>query len=157
MADTTFLPLGWLRAGRAAANDRLFQTLGDVSPGLLWVLDPARRFLHVNHAWEEFTGSNLDQSNDLGWERFHHPDDLAGVRAQWERALEDGRPFDTEVRCRRRDGKFRWMLTHVVRLNDNSGQHWVGTSVDVDDFKQIHTELERSERHLIDLFENAAI
>src|SRR3954471_23853393 len=116
MADTTFLPLAWLRSGRTSSNERLFSALGEVAPGLLWVVDGARRFLYVNRAWQDYTGSSLDQSNDLGWEQFHHPDDLDALEGQWHQAIEQGRKFDIEVRYRGRDGGYRWMFTRVVPL-----------------------------------------
>jgi len=157
MADTTFLPLGWLRSGRRGPDgQRLFQTLGEVAPGLLWIVDVERRFLYVNRAWEEFTGSGLHPSNDLGWEQFHHPDEVDEIRGQWARATERGRRFEMQIRYRRADGEFRWMLTRVVPLGDTAGQsqYWVGTSVDIDDLKRAQAELQRRERDLADFFEN---
>src|SRR4051812_28599407 len=157
MADTTFLPLGWLKSGRREPDGlRLFQALGEAAPGLLWIVDAERRFLYVNRAWEEFTGSSLHPSNDLGWEQFHHPDDVDEIRRQWGQATERGRSFEMEIRYRRADGEFRWMLTRVVPVGDTAGQspYWVGTSVDIDDLKRAHAELQRRERDLADFFEN---
>jgi two-component system cell cycle sensor histidine kinase/response regulator CckA len=160
VADTTFLPLGWFRTGRGGpASEHLFQTLGEVAPGLLWIVDADRRFLYVNQAWEDYTGSSLKQSNDLGWEQFHHPDELDAVRRQWLQAIDRGRKFEMEIRYRRHDGEFCWMLTRVVPIGDARGQSrfWVGTSVDIDDFKRAQARLQRSERDLADFFENASI
>src|SRR3954470_5347095 len=159
MADTTFLPLAWLRSGRRAPDgQQLFQTLGEVAPGLLWIVDAEHRFLYVNRAWEEFTGSSLQGSNDVGWEQFHDPAELAGIQGQWRLAMAQGRRFEMETRYRRADGEFRWMLSRVVPLGDTAGQsqYWVGTCVDIDDLKRTQADLQRRERDLADFFENAS-
>ena len=64
-----------------------------------------------------------------------------------------------ELRYRRHDGVYRWMLARVVPLRDSDGrlQHWVGTSVDIEDLKQAGAELQRREQELTDFFENAAV
>ena len=161
-----FLPLEELRpaqsrevSGAPSASERLFQILGDVAPGFLWIVDTNGRFLYTNRTWEEFTGSDLGQLNALGWEQFNHPDELDAVRLKWSEAIEQGRPFEMELRYRRHDGEYRWMLARVVPLRDAEGQvqNWVGTSVDIDDLKRTQAELERSQRYLGDFFEHASI
>jgi PAS domain S-box-containing protein len=162
----TFLPIEDLRPGQSreggdpsSTSERLFQTLGDVAPGFLWVADTNGRFLYTNRTWEEYTGSNLDQLNTLGWERFNHPDEVDEVRRKWSEAVEQGRRFEMELRYRRHDGEYRWMLARVVPLLDGEGQvqSWVGTSVDINDLKRIQAELHRNQRDLEDFFENASI
>jgi PAS domain S-box-containing protein len=51
------------------------------------------------------------------------------------------------------------MLARTVPLRDSEGrlQHWVGTSVDIEDLKQAESELRRREQELTDFFENAAL
>jgi PAS domain S-box-containing protein len=146
-------------SGAPVTSDRLFQILGDVAPGFLWIVDADGRFLYTNRTWEEYTGSNLDQLNALGWEQFNHPDELDAVRRKWSEAIEHGRLFETELRYRRHDGVYRWMLARVVPLRDAEGQvqNWVGTSVDIEDLKRTQAELDRNQRDLGDFFENASI
>jgi PAS domain S-box-containing protein len=166
VADATFLPLEKLRPGQSpevsgapSTSERLFQILGDVAPGFLWIVDTTGRFLYANRTWEEYTGSDLDQLNALGWEQFNHPDELGAVRLKWTEAIEQGRPFEMELRYRRHDGEYRWMLARVVPLRDGEGeiQNWVGTSVDIDELKRAQAELSRSQRDLGDFFETASI
>ena len=162
----TFFPIDELRPGQrqevadtSATSEQLFQILGAVAPGLLWVADTQGRFLYTNRTWEEYTGSDLDQLNALGWERFNHPDEVAEVGRKWSEAVEQGRRFEMELRYRRHDGEYRWMLARVVPLKDGKGQvqNWVGTSVDIDELKRTQEELHRSQRDLGDFFENASI
>src|SRR4029077_8357494 len=97
--------------------------------------------------------------NAVGWEGFSHPDELGALRLKWTEAIEQRRPFEMELRYRRHDGEYRWMLARVVPLRDAEGeiQNWVGTSVDVDDLKRAQAELGRSQRDLGDFFETASI
>jgi two-component system cell cycle sensor histidine kinase/response regulator CckA len=166
VADATSLPLEERRRTRSreapgalSPSERLFQILGDVAPGFLWIVDTNGRFIYTNRTWEEYTGSNLDQLNALGWEQFNHPDDLDAVRRKWSDVIEQGGRFEMELRYRRHDGEYRWMLARVVPLRDGEGQiqTWVGTSVDIEDLKRAQSELHRSQRELGDFFENASI
>jgi PAS domain S-box-containing protein len=122
-------------------------------------VDTDGRFIYTNRTWEEYTGSDLDQLNEFGWEQFNHPDDLDAVRRKWGEAIEQGRPFEMELRYRRHDGEYRWMLARVVPMRDAEGrvQNWVGTSVDIEDLKRTQAELYRSQRDLGDFFEHASI
>jgi two-component system cell cycle sensor histidine kinase/response regulator CckA len=145
--------------GSGFATERLYQSLGDSAPGFLWVADASGRFVYVNRTWEEFTGSNLEQLNETGWEVFNHPGEVDRVRARWSQAVERGEQFEMELRYRRRDGEYRWMLARVAPLQGPAGQieGWVGTSVDIHQLKQVQEELHRREQELSDFIENAAI
>src|SRR5687768_14027628 len=140
-------------------NVGLHGALGDLVPGFLWLVDAEGRFVYVNKSWEQFTGSNLDELNASGWEQFNHPDEVDQVRERWTRAVEQGQQFEMELRYRRHDGEYRWMLARVVPLQDSTGQlqGWLGTSVDIDELKQTQEALHRSEQELSDFFENAAV
>jgi PAS domain S-box-containing protein len=164
LGDATFVPLEEFRSGRnrgvsGPSDDRLFSILGDVAPGFLWVVDTQGRCIYANPRWQDYTGADLVQLNAPGWERFNHPDEIHEARRRWSEAIEQGGPFEMELRYRRHDGQFRWMLTRVVPLRDAEGQtrHWVGTAVDIDDLKRTQDELRRSQRDLGDFFENASI
>jgi two-component system cell cycle sensor histidine kinase/response regulator CckA len=148
MTETT-LPTG----------EQWYQALGDVAPGFLWLTDLSGRILYVNRTWEEYTGSSLDEINTGGWAQFNHPDELAEVQERWDRAVKLGQTFEMELRYRRHDGVYRWMLARVSPYRDADGQiqSWVGTSVDIDDLKRTEAALRRQEQELSDFFESATI
>ena len=165
MGDATFLPLGETRGSESRAalgipeGDRLYRTLGDVAPGLMWVADADRRVVYANRVWEEYTGSSLAALEQVGWEQFIHPDELDQVSEKWRQAVLDGRQVEMELRYRRHDGRYRWMVTRVVPLRGDSGEvrSWVGTLTDIDELKHTQDQLHRSERELTDFFENASV
>ncbi|HEX6433231.1 MAG TPA: PAS domain S-box protein, partial [Gemmatimonadales bacterium] len=105
-----------------------------------------------------YTGSSLDQLNEKGWEQFNHPAELSQVQTLWQQAVQRGEQFEMDLRYRRSDGKYRWMLARVVPLRGSAGiEGWVGTSVDIHDFKQAQEELRAREEELKDFLENASV
>ncbi|MEO8089440.1 MAG: PAS domain S-box protein [Gemmatimonadales bacterium] len=141
------------------AIDQWYRAFGEATPGFLWLTDPAGHILYINRTWERYTGSTLEEINREGRAQFNHPSEAAAVQQGWKQALETKQPFEMELRYRRHDGVYRWMLARVVPLRDSEGrlQHWVGTAVDIDDLKQAGSELRRREQELNDFFENAAM
>ncbi len=136
-----------------------YLAFGEVAPGFFWITDLEGQILYANRTWELFTGSSLEQLNAGGWGQFNHPDEVAEVQQRWGRAVELEQAFEMELRYRRHDGEYRWMLARVVPLRGPDGllQHWVGTSVDIHDLKQAGEEIRRREQELADFFENAAV
>ncbi len=139
---------------RAAAalleSEKLHRIMGEVSPGFVWTVNAEGRFEYVNRTWEEFTGSTCEDLNANGWQRFNHPDELAEVQTRWLEAAQRALPFEMELRYRRRDGQYRWMLSRVVPvLNDLGGvARWVGSSVDIHDLKQLDEARRASDERL---------
>jgi two-component system cell cycle sensor histidine kinase/response regulator CckA len=166
MPDATFIderrrrqPHPEAEAGISFSAERLYRTLGDAAPGFLWLVDASGRFRYVNKTWEDFTGATLERLNEEGWEPFNHPSELPEVRARWDRARERLELFEMELRYRRHDGAYRWMLARVVPILAGGGQldGWVGTAVDITDLKKAQEALRRGEQELSDFFESAAI
>ena len=108
-----------------------------LGPGFLWLVDGHGRFTYVNQTWKDYTGSTLEQLNTIGWETYNHPEDLERVRDRWQQAAVRHEQFEMELRYRRHDGEYRWMLSRVVPLLGAAGEleGWVGTSVDIHELK----------------------
>jgi PAS domain S-box-containing protein len=140
-------------------GEQWYRVLGEAAPGFFWLADPSGRILYANRVWEEYTGSTVHEVNAAGWAQFNHPDELAAVAEKWARAVDVGEPFEMELRYRRHDGVYRWMLTRVTPYRDSDGviQSWVGTSFDIHDVKKAEVALRRREQELSDFFESATI
>ena len=104
----------------------------------------------MNRTWKEFTGSSLDELNAHGWSRFNHPDELAEVERRWSAAAAGGTTFEMELRYRRRDGVYRWMLARVVPVKDETGRvtRWVGSSVDIEELKRMEADRRAADERL---------
>ncbi len=64
---------------------------------------------------------------------FIHPDDIPGVKASAERALQSNRPTDMEARYRRADGSWRYVLTRRVVERSSTGEAiaFLGVALDM--------------------------
>jgi two-component system, cell cycle sensor histidine kinase and response regulator CckA len=139
-------------------TEQLYRAIGEAAPGFLWVVDGSGRFVYVNRTWEEYTGSTLHELNEVGWEEFNHPAEVARVQELWQTAVDREEQFEMDLRYRRWDGAYRWMLARVVPLRGPAGvEGWVGTSVDIHELKLAQEELRAREEELEDFLENASV
>src|SRR5215210_1434542 len=126
MTDTAPLPLEQrqppIPKPVPSSDEGLLRTLGDAAPGFMWIVDGDGQFVYANRTWQAYTGSSLDQLNSIGWEQFNHPDELAEVRRRWSEAMAEGTQFEMELRYRRHDGEYHWMLARVCPLRNGDGQ-----------------------------------
>ena len=123
------------RAAKAEfeASARRFRTLAEATSDIVWRTDPAGH-IHVDSpSWRAFTGQSLETwLGRGGWEAIH-PDDVAGVAAAWERAMQARAPFLTEYRVRRRDGVYVPMSVRAAPVLDERGEvvEWIGANDDI--------------------------
>src|SRR2546429_386601 len=75
----------------------------------------------VNRWGLEYTGLRFEDTQGSGWKIAVHPDDRAAFVSARRKALATGEPFEIEARFRRADGVYRWFLTRVAPLRDESG------------------------------------
>jgi two-component system sensor histidine kinase/response regulator len=76
-----------------------------------------------------------------------HPDDRAGLVAEFEAALQARSPdWYVEHRVLHRDGSVRWRLSRGTLVFDDAGKvtHFTGTEADITQLKQIENELSRA-------------
>ena len=74
------------------------------------------------------------------------------IRKTWSHIFKSGAPlrvlaipFESELRLRAADGKYRWFLVRAVPLRDERGKiaKWYGTSTDIEERKRAEEERER--------------
>src|SRR5262245_14135390 len=94
----------------------------DSIPGLVWSALPDGSAEFLNQRWLEYTGLSLAEGLDWGGKVAVHPEDIGRFLSEWKTALVEGRPLETEVRLRRADGEYRWLLVHAVPLRDENGK-----------------------------------
>lgn len=138
--DISYLKL----AERTVARARDFYlTLFEELPTLIWRAEPGGRFDFFNRAWLQFTGRRTEDEVGDGWTQGVHPDDLARFRDIYAVALETRKPFETEFRIRRRDGRFHWMLNVGRPFNDLDGEYagFLGACYDITERKAHEQDL----------------
>ncbi|HEY8606022.1 MAG TPA: EAL domain-containing protein [Noviherbaspirillum sp.] len=129
------------------ANERRFRVLTDAMPQMVWMLAPDGSIMFVNARFREYfgeLGAGDDPISPI------HPDDAQGNREALEEALRTGTEYRIEHRARRRDGIYRWFLSHAVPLRDEAGNvsAWYGTSTDIDDIRRASEVLRKSRETL---------
>jgi PAS domain S-box-containing protein len=87
------------------ARDFYFRLFSDF-PNLVWRADAAGKCDYCNQNWLEFTGRTLEQEMGDGWLEGLHPEDRPAWDEAFQQALRDNRPFEIQVRLRRRNGQY---------------------------------------------------
>jgi PAS domain S-box-containing protein len=113
------------------------------APVLIWSAGLDRRNDWFSPSWSAYTGRSADELLGDGWTRTIHPEDLdrcLGIRAT---SFEARAPFSMDLRVRRHDGQYRWMLDNgVPRIGaDGAAIGYVGSCVDIHERKELEESL----------------
>ena len=131
------------------SEDRLRLVI-DTIPAHAWSARPDGSVDFINQRFLEFTGRSMEDMLGWGWGSLVHPDDLPGYVSGWQAAVATGEPMEGEVRVRRVDGEYRWLLIRNVPLRDELGNivNWYGTAIDIEERHRAEDALRRSETYL---------
>ncbi len=116
-----------------------FKFLADNIPVIVWTAQPDGSTDYFNKRWYEYTGLNIEESIDWGWQPVLHPDDLEKTLKAWEKSVATGEPYEVEYRFKSaKDGQYRWHLGHALPFTDDNGLiiKWFGTGTDIEDQKK---------------------
>jgi PAS domain S-box-containing protein len=150
------LILAWvayqLRIRQLQREFKKLQEVIEAIPAYVWSALPDGSVDFVNRRWLDFSGFSLEQASGWGWSESLHPDDRDRFMEAWRTTFASGQPMEAEVRVRRADGQYRWLLVHNVPLRDKAGKivKWYGKSTDIDDRKRAEQALRLSEAYLAD-------
>lgn len=142
------------------AQFKSFEAICDSLPHIVWSSDAEGRIDYWSKAWYDFSGLSEEESMGHGWRSAVHPDDLAEILGTHAHAVDIKADMDTQYRCRRRDGEYRWVHARASPRTNKEGEvvRWYGTSTDVHDAiltKQEARKLEIENARLLTL-ENTA-
>jgi PAS domain S-box-containing protein len=139
----------------ARRSEKQLRDVFETIPAMAWSALPDGRVDFMNRAWQDYTGLSMDKALGRKSADIIHPDDQAATIAEWESALKNGQPLETEVRLRRADGEYRSWFVRNVPLRDEHGNivKWYGTAIDIEDRKRAEEAVHRSEKQLRDLIE----
>jgi len=130
-------------ASAASAPDAESARLIAAAPVLIWSAGLDRRNDWFSPSWSAYTGRSSSDLLADGWTRAVHPEDLdrcLGIRAA---SFEARTPFSMDLRLRRHDGQYRWMLDNgVPRVGaDGAAIGYVGSCVDIHERKELEESL----------------
>ncbi len=131
---------------RIRQDESELRQIVEAIPQLIIVLAPDGRYLYANERMLEYTGYTQEDviAGNLR-ERVFHPDDVERLRDERRQALARGVPFEMEQRVRRKDGQYRWFLTHLNPLKGEQGRviRWYATGTDIHDRKQAEERVQK--------------
>jgi PAS domain S-box-containing protein len=123
-------------------SEERFRTIADTVPVIIVQTDATGNLTFVNKQATEFTGRTLEQLVGYVWLQTIHPDDVERIRALHRASLETPLMGQHELRLRRSDGQYRWMLmTASPRFVHAQFTGYLGTIVDITDLKRTQGEL----------------
>jgi PAS domain S-box-containing protein len=122
----------------------------DTVPSMLWAASPAGQATHISRRLTEYSGWPLEKFLNLGWEKFHHPDDFETTAKDFFRSIQTGESFNSVHRLRRADGEYRWHQVMGEPLRDPEGKiiQWYGLSIDIHDRKNAEDHLRETRAKL---------
>ncbi|MDB5988672.1 MAG: hypothetical protein JWQ10_75 [Herbaspirillum sp.] len=130
------------------------EMLANLRPALAWTLLPDRRHEFANQATRDYTGPLAVTSLGDCLEGIH-PDDVPRYVVQLSQTAAASQSSEVEIRLRRHDGEYRWMLCRTHPMWDRQGSllRWVTVAQDIEDRKRAESTLRKQEeeyRHMVD-------
>jgi len=132
-------------------SERLFRTLANSAPAMIWMTGPDGLITFGNKRWLEFTGRSSEEESRNGWTSDLHPDDVKRSVANFDSAFEARGTFQMEYRVRHAGGEYRWILDSGVphyREGDFAG--YVGSRIDITEQKRVNEQLRSNQSQLMD-------
>ncbi|MEC3950407.1 PAS domain-containing protein [Sphingobium sp. HWE2-09] len=131
-------------AAAIAESDRMFRTLSDAMPQMVWSTLPDGYHDYYNARWYDYTGVPAGSTDGEGWNGMFHPDDQDRARIRWRHSLDTGEPYEIEYRLRHHSGDYRWTLGRALPIHDGDGViiRWIGTCTEIHEQKLMMEERE---------------
>lgn len=140
-------------------NEKQFEYIANFMPVMVWTTTPDGLHDWFSQRWYDYTGLTEDQSLGEGWRLPFHPDDMTATKERWFNSLKTGDEYNTEYRCQRFDGEWRWMLGRALPFYDDDGRiiKWFGTCTDIHDLVMARQEARRTREQLQQVIIHAKI
>ena len=129
---------------RIRASESEYRRIIDAIPQLIAALSPEGQVLYANKTVLEYSGlSEADVMTEDFRSRLFHPEDLDRLSDERRRGLEQGLPFELEMRTRHFDGNYRWCLIQYKPLRDDEGPigRWYATGTDIHERKRTEDQI----------------
>ncbi|KAF2627976.1 putative histidine kinase group protein-like protein [Macroventuria anomochaeta] len=146
-------------AARVEENEKQFEYIANFMPVMVWTTTPDGLHDWFSQRWYDYTGLTETQSLGEGWKLPFHPDDMSTTTDTWFHCLATGDEYNTEYRCQRYDGEWRWMLGRAIPFLDDAGKivRWFGTCTDIHDLVMARQEARQTREQLQKVIEHAKI
>src|SRR6476660_9238203 len=131
-------------------KERQFRTLANSIPQLAWMADRQGYIFWYNDRWYDYTGTTLEEMQGWGWQKVHHPDEVARVVERIKVAFATGGPWEVTFPLRSKTGEYRWFLSRALPIIDAEGKvaRWFGTNTDITEQRELEQALRESRDQL---------
>jgi PAS domain S-box-containing protein len=134
-----------------------FRNIANSAPVLLWISSIDGQCTFFNSAWLKFRGRTLEAEVGDGWIEGIHPHDLEYCLTTYHNAISSRISFQMEYRLLRKDGEYRWISSNGIPYltPDGSFAGFVGSCLDISDFKNAQAALEQSQSLLASVLDTS--
>ena len=146
-------------AAALKASQQRYRELAEAMPQMIWTADATGAVNYRNQRWYEYTGLSEADSIGIPTANTVHPDERDRALTQWQEAIANGEPFETECRFRRWDGEYQWFICRAIPTHDSQNQitSWIGTITNIDDIKRSEALLQRQLAEIEAIYQSAPI
>lgn len=125
--------------GALRRSEEHFQAFANSVPELCWMAHNDGNVFWRNERWYEYTGSTPEEMEGLGGQSVHDAKLLPLILERWRESIESGATFEMEFPLRGADGIYRWFLTRIRPVRDESGKitRWYGTATNIDEQRKL--------------------
>jgi PAS domain S-box-containing protein len=136
--------------GALRRSEEEFLAFANSLPELCWMAHGDGRVFWRNERWYEYTGSTPHEMEGMGEQSVHDPNLLPSILQRWKESIKSGDTFEMEFPLRGADGIFRWFLTRIRPVRDESGKitRWYGTATNIDDQRHLLESLSEARDEL---------
>jgi PAS domain S-box-containing protein len=134
----------------AVAREQQFRTLANSISQLAWMADGEGNIFWYNDRWYDYTGTTLEEMQGWGWQKVHHPDEVARVVERIKVAFATGQPWEDTFPLRSKTGEYRWFLSRALPITNEEGRvdRWFGTNTDITEQRELEKALRASRDEL---------
>ncbi|KUJ15072.1 M4WV, histidine kinase-group IX protein [Mollisia scopiformis] len=135
------------------------ETTCNLLPHLVWTTTRDGECDWFSERWYQFTGMTKEESLGSGFQEAIHPDDFPLLMEKWEHHREAGNECEVEIRYRRHDGLYKWMLARACPLRDEQGRilKWYGTNTDIHDLVMARNKAARNKLQMLTVLAHAEV
>ncbi|WP_229792267.1 PAS domain S-box protein [Cognatilysobacter bugurensis] len=129
-------------------SEARFRQMADTAPMMVWVCEADGACSYVSRRWSEFTGRLSNAELGVGWLESVHPDDRPKLHRMHAGGGVHRDAFNCELRARRWDGQYRWLLVsgRPRSAADGGFLGYIGASMDITERKEAEHALHEADR-----------
>jgi PAS domain S-box-containing protein len=130
-------------------SEEKYRSLVSNIPDVTWTMDAEFRFVFISKNMERVSGFSPDEVYQQGVHLYLdslHPEDVDKVRQGLQALFAEGRPFDVEVRVKRKDGEWIWIHDRAHATYEKNGIRYAdGLLSDITERKEAAEVTRKSE------------